>query len=110
MDPLDHRTEKMVPAKKKGREHNGQRWELIVLLEEGRHEEFMARGEEHLVEEEEDYTSDGKALCPDPSRGEDLHLGSGQRSEPPHSFVRNVPSKVMGCFRPLLVELARCPD
>ena len=62
MDPLDHLTETIVPAKKKGREHDGERWQLVIFL--GEH---CAWSKEHSMEEEGDYMSDCKALCPDPS-------------------------------------------
>lgn len=40
MDPLDHMAEKILFAKK-GREHHGERWQLVILLGEGRLEKFM---------------------------------------------------------------------
>lgn len=44
MDPWGHLTENTVPAKKKGKEHDGERWELIIFTEEGRHKEFTVHG------------------------------------------------------------------
>lgn len=46
--------------------------------------------------------SNCKALGPDSSQEVVLHQGSGQKSESMHSCMRNVPSKVVGFFRPPL--------
>lgn len=40
MDPLDHLTE-MILLAKKGREHHGKRWQLVILLGNGRLKKFM---------------------------------------------------------------------
>lgn len=50
-----------------------------------------------------------KGLCPGSPWENVLHQGSEQRSESMYSCMKNVPSKVVGCCCPLLVELAHLP-